>query len=168
MSVKQARHSLMNGGECILGKLESAELQATANEIRVDGKQRSEFRSCSTNTNAVFRISSQRRPPRRAVDHNIDIQPDSKPRLSQPETAELQKQLEQLLQRGCIQPCRSPYGAPVFFVKMADSSLRLACDWRPLNSITVKNQTRLPNFDDLFDSVRGARPSVGVLSSQGA
>ena len=42
MSVKQARQALMNGGECIIGKLEAAELQATANEIRVDGKQRSE------------------------------------------------------------------------------------------------------------------------------
>ena len=40
---------------------------------------------------------------------------------------------------------------------MADSSLRLACDWRSLNSITVKNQACLPNIDDLFDSVRGAR-----------
>ena len=43
VSVKQARQALMNGGECIIGKLESAELQATANEIRVDGKQRSEI-----------------------------------------------------------------------------------------------------------------------------
>ena len=43
MSVKQARHALMNGGECIIAKLESAEMQATANEIRVDGKQRSEI-----------------------------------------------------------------------------------------------------------------------------
>ena len=44
----------MNGGECIIGKLESAELQATANEIRVDGKQRSEISGAAQHTQKLF------------------------------------------------------------------------------------------------------------------
>ena len=102
-------------------------------------------------------------PPKRRVNHEIDTDASAKPpsrppyRLSQPELEELQRQLEKLLLHGFIEPCQSPYGAPVFFVKKADGSLRLVCDWRPLNRITVKTQACLPNIDDLFDTVRGAR-----------
>ena len=61
------------------------------------------------------------------------------------------------MNHGFIEPSSSPYGAPVFFVKKSDGSLRLVCDWRPLNKITTKVQACLPNIDDLFDTVRGAQ-----------
>ena len=32
-----------------------------------------------------------------------------------------------------IEPSKSPFGAPVFFVKKSDGSLRLVCDCRELN-----------------------------------
>ena len=48
-------------------------------------------------------------------------------------------------------------GAPVFFVKKKDGSLRLVCDWRQLNKITVNNEACLPNMDDLFDTVHGCK-----------
>ena len=161
MSVKQARQALKKGAECVIVKLESTDSQASPNyEIRVDGKERSDIQELLNKHTACFpKELPNKLPPRRTVDHNIDVQPDAKPpsrppyRLSQPEMAELQK----LLRQGCVEPSRSPYGAPVFFVKKADGSLRLVCDWRPLNSITVKNQACLPNIDDLFDSVRGAK-----------
>ena len=79
-----------------------------------------------------------------------------------PELNELQRQLQELLDHGFIETSNSPYGAPVFFVKMADGSLplhcrRLVCDWRALNKITTKVQACLPNIDDLFDCVGGAK-----------
>ena len=61
------------------------------------------------------------------------------------------------MNHGFIEQSSSPYGAPVFFVKKSDGSLRLVCDWRPLNKITTKVQACLPNIDDLFDTVRGAQ-----------
>ena len=51
----------------------------------------------------------------------------------------------------------SPLGVLFFFVKKADSSLRLVCDWRDPNRITVKNEVCIPNVDDLFDTVQGSR-----------
>ena len=45
----------------------------------------------------------------------------------------------------------------MFFVKKADGSLRLVCDWRDLNRITVKNEACMLNVDDLFDTVQGSR-----------
>ena len=85
--------------------------------------------------------------------------PPSRPfyRLSKPEMDELQQQLSTLLQRGFIEPSKSPYGAPVFFVKKKDGSLRLVCDWRQLNRITINNEACLPNMDDLFDTVQGCK-----------
>ena len=133
MSVKQARQALKKGAECVIVKLESTDSQASPNyEIRVDGKERSDIQELLNKHTACFpKELPNKLPPRRTVDHNIDVQPDAKPpsrppyRLSQPEMAELQKQLEQLLRQGCVEPSRSPYGAPVFFVKKADGSLRV-------------------------------------------
>ena len=102
-------------------------------------------------------------PPVRTVNHEIDLTPGSAPpsrpafRLSQPELDELQRQISQLLHQGLIEPSKSPFGAPVFFVKKADGSLRMVCDWRQLNKITIKNKACLPNIDDLFDCVQGSK-----------
>ena len=70
---------------------------------------------------------------------------------------ELQCQLEVLLDKGLIEPSRSSYGAPVFFIKKSDGSFRLVCDWRELNKITVKNEACLPNIDDIFDTIQGSK-----------
>ena len=101
-------------------------------------------------------------PPIRDINHEIDLIPGCTPpsrpayRLSQPEMDELSKQINSLIEKGFIEPSKSPFGAPVFFVKKADGSLRLVCDWRELNRITVKNKACLPNVDDLFDAVQGS------------
>ena len=85
--------------------------------------------------------------------------PPSRPfyRLSRPELDELQKQISILLERRLIEPSKSPYGAPVSFVKKKDGSLRLACDWRQLNKMTVNNEACLADMDDLFDTLQGCK-----------
>jgi hypothetical protein len=60
-------------------------------------------------------------PPRRAVDHKIELLPGSTPParvsyyMSPKELVELHKQLTELLEAGFIQPSKAPYGAPVLF-----------------------------------------------------
>ncbi len=68
-------------------------------------------------------------------------------KLSHLERAKLEKQIAELLRLGLIEPSTSPYGAPVLFVQKADGSLRMCCDWRKLNSQTVKNIYPLPRID---------------------
>jgi hypothetical protein len=60
------------------------------------------------------------------------------------ELAELKVQLNELLDKGYIRPCSSPWGCPALFVKKKDQSLRLCVDYRSLNAVIVKNKYPLP------------------------
>ncbi len=101
-------------------------------------------------------------PPERAVDHRIDLLPDSAPvakptyKMSLAEMDELRRQLDDLLNRGFIRPSSSPYGSPVLFVKKKEGDLRLCIDYRALNKQTVKNVYPLPRIDELLDRLDGA------------
>ena len=60
-------------------------------------------------------------PPKRAVDHWIDLEPGVRPpaqdqyRMSPSKWVELYKQLDELLDAEFIQPSKAPYGAPILF-----------------------------------------------------
>ncbi|XP_057545978.1 uncharacterized protein LOC130824972 [Amaranthus tricolor] len=65
-------------------------------------------------------------PPRREVDFHIYLIPDTTPisktpyRFAPAELAELKKQLDELLEKGFIQPSVSPWGAPVLIDDLFD------------------------------------------------
>jgi len=102
-------------------------------------------------------------PPLRTHQHPIVVEPDSVPpykapyRLSVKEDAELRTQLSALLGEGLIQPSKSPYAAPVLFVKKKDGAMRMCIDYRALNKITKKDRFPLPRIDDLLDSLHGSQ-----------
>jgi hypothetical protein len=77
--------------------------------------------------------------------------------MSLPELTELKIQLQELLNKEYIRPSVSPWGAPVLFVKKKDGTLRLGIDYRQLNKVTIKNKYPLPQINDLFDQVGGAK-----------
>ena len=99
----------------------------------------------------------------RSIVHAIEMIPGTKPlsrliyKLSYEETAELKRQLEDLLAKGYIKPSVSPYGAPVLFVQKKEGTLRLCVDYRALNKITVKNRYPLPRIDELLDKLVDAK-----------
>ena len=102
-------------------------------------------------------------PPKRAVDHRIELQPGSQPpsrpsyRMSTSELEALQKELADLTAHGFIQPSKSPYGAPILFVKKKNGKLRMCIDYRALNLVTIKNKRQPPRTDELTDRIRGAK-----------
>ena len=102
-------------------------------------------------------------PPSREVDHRIELTPGAVPpsrptyRLSASELVELKSQLEELTRSGFIQPSKSPFGAPILFVKKKDGTMRMCVDYRALNNVTIKNSYALPRIDELFDRLQGAR-----------
>jgi hypothetical protein len=102
-------------------------------------------------------------PPKRRVDHAIEVMPGVAPpakapyRMSHEELKKLKVQLEELLTKGYIKPSKSPYGAPVLFVHKKDGTLRMCVNYRALNKATVKNRYPLPHINDLFDRLSGAK-----------
>ena len=64
-------------------------------------------------------------------------------RMPPNELAKLKVQLQGLLEKGLIRPSSSPWVCPALFVKK-DKSLQMCVDYRPLNTITVKNKYPLP------------------------
>ena len=102
-------------------------------------------------------------PPKREVDHKIELEPGNAPptkapyRMSPLELDELKKQLAELSAKGFIQPSKSPFGAPVLFVKKKDGSRRLCIDYRALNKFTIKNKYPLPRVAELLDRLNGAK-----------
>ena len=102
-------------------------------------------------------------PPRRPIDHKIELLPWAKPpaqvpyRMAPAKLPELRKQLKELLDSGMIQPSRTPFGAHVLFQKKHDGSLRMCVDYRALNKVTIKNKYPIPLAAELFDRLAKAR-----------
>ncbi|CAL8120214.1 unnamed protein product [Prunus armeniaca] len=102
-------------------------------------------------------------PPRRAVEHEIQLVGDSPLpnlglyRTSVTESDEIKKQIQGLLEQGVIKPSCSPCGSPVLVVPKNDGDWRMCVDYRALNKITIKNRYPLPRIDDLLDQLHGAR-----------
>ena len=98
-------------------------------------------------------------PPKREIDFNIDLLPDTQPifippyRMTPVELRELKEQLKDLLDKEFIRRSVSPWGALVLFVRKKDGSLRMYINYCQLNKVTVKNKYPLPRIDDLFDQV---------------
>ena len=92
------------------------------------------------------------------VTHVIDTQ-NSLPaaqrfyRTSPEKRAEIDRQIEENLSLGLIEPSTSEWHAPVVLVKKADNSWRLCCDYRKLNAITRPQSFPLPRLEDVWDVI---------------
>jgi hypothetical protein len=78
-------------------------------------------------------------------------------KMTPKELAELNVQLKELLDKWYIRPSFSPWSCPALFVKKKDQFLRLCVDYRPLNTVTIKNKYPLPCIDILFYQLVGAK-----------
>ena len=144
--------------QVVLSKSEDDELQ----KVKLM-KQDSRIDLLLKKYNSVFRSElPDGLPPERAVEHEIDVEDGSKPphrslyQLSPAELEAAKEYIEDLLKKGKIRRSKSPYGAPLFFVKEPDK-LRGVVDYRALNRITKKNNAPIPRTDEMFDRIGGAR-----------
>jgi hypothetical protein len=102
-------------------------------------------------------------PPSRPVEHTIVLEPDTRPifkkgwRLSPLELEEARKQITELLDKGWIRMSRSPWSAPILFVKKKNGQLRMCVDYRALNDATVKDRGPLPRISELLDQLAGSK-----------
>jgi hypothetical protein len=61
-------------------------------------------------------------------------------RMGTTELKELQRWLEEILNKGYICPSVSPWGALMLFVNKKYGTLRMCIDFRQLNEVTIKKK----------------------------
>ncbi|MCO5763134.1 MAG: reverse transcriptase domain-containing protein [Chromatiaceae bacterium] len=69
---------------------------------------------------------------------------------------QVDKELDDMLQMGVIQPSLSPWNSPVVVVKKPDNTLRFCVDFRAINKITLRDPYGMPTIDELRDQISGA------------
>jgi len=73
-------------------------------------------------------------------------------RTSPNEAKEIQKQVNELLEKGWVQHNMSPCAMPVILVPKKDGTWRMCIDCRAINNITIKYRHPIPWLDDLLMS----------------
>jgi hypothetical protein len=101
-------------------------------------------------------------PPSRACNHAIPLRPEAQPFYIRPYRYppalkdEIERQVEEMLSQGLIQPSHSLFSSPVLLVKKKDDSYRFCVNFRKLNSLTIKSKYPVPIIDQLLDELHQA------------
>ena len=110
----------------------------------------------------VFQEPPKGLQPLRGIKHQIDfIQGSSLPnrpayRTSPKEAKEIQKQENELLEKGWVQHGMSPCAMLVILVPKKDGTWRMYIDCMAINNITIKYRHPIPRLDDLIDELHDA------------
>ena len=97
------------------------------------------------------------------VQHDIPVFPGTRPikqpphRLGPEKEAEVQRQIEGLLEKGLIEPACGAWSSPVVLVRKKDGTWRFCVDYRKLNAVTQYDAYPLPRIDESLDALSGSR-----------
>ena len=97
------------------------------------------------------------------VQHEIPTVPQTRPfrqparRLGAEKEAEVDQQIQELLDKGLIEPANGAWSSPVVLVKKKDGKWRFCIDYRRLNSVTIQDAYPLPRIDESLDALAGSK-----------
>jgi hypothetical protein len=109
----------------------------------------------------LFAVPSQL-PPTRACDHSIPLIDGASPvnvrpyRFAPVLKDEIERQIQDMLKSGIIQPSSSSFSPSFLLVKKKDNSWRFCVDYHHLNAITKKVKYPVPIIDELLDELSQA------------
>lgn len=89
--------------------------------------------------------------------HTNDVIKSSPFQLAPPKLEEMNKQINDLLQKNIISESKSGYSSPAFLVPKPNQKWRLVVDYRRLNKLIDTEATPLPNIDISFHWFNKAR-----------
>jgi len=101
-------------------------------------------------------------PPSRQIDHSIPLKEGIAPVNVRPycyahyQKEEIEKQVQEMLNSGLVQPSTNPFSSPVILVKKKDGNWRFCTDYRALNAATIKDRFPIPTVEDMLDELYGA------------
>ncbi|UOH85548.1 hypothetical protein LQV05_002376 [Cryptococcus neoformans] len=97
------------------------------------------------------------------VRHHINILPNTAPvakagfRVPLAWRETLRQEIEKHRAAGRLRPSSSPWAAPAFLIRKDNGKFRFLCDFRGLNSVTVKDRTPVPIIDDILQRAAHGR-----------
>ena len=78
-------------------------------------------------------------------------------RLPLTKKQEVERQLHDMLEQGIIKESSSSWSSPITLVPKRNGEQRFCVDYRKLNAVTHKDAYPLPNIQDIFDNLHGAK-----------
>ena len=69
--------------------------------------------------------------------------------------ADATKEVQNMLDKGLIEPSQSPWASPIVLVTKKDGTMRFCVDYRKLNDLTLKDAYPLPRIDVTLDKLSG-------------
>lgn len=95
------------------------------------------------------------------VEHKIKTTAEPIKQRFYPISPALQKyvyaELDDMLEKGIIEPSNSPWSSPIVMVKKPDGSYRFCVDYRKLNKVTERDAYPLPLVANTLEKLRDAR-----------
>ena len=110
----------------------------------------------------VFPFSDDQLGRTSLVQHTIDTG-DAMPIKQRPyrttpgNKQEIDRQVDDMLQRGIIQESVSPWSSPVVLVKKKNGEMRFCVDFRAINKVTKKDSFPMPLVADTLDALSGTQ-----------
>ena len=97
------------------------------------------------------------------VEHRIVTTPQFIPKLMRPYRVpellkpEVDHQIKELLDSGLIRPSNSPMASPIVCVAKKQGGVRIACDYRYVNSFTIGDAFPMPTVNETLYKIGGAK-----------
>lgn len=98
------------------------------------------------------------------VECNIKMKPEAKPFISRVyktsphQREEIEKQVNEMLQKGIIKSVVSDYSSPVVLVDKKDKTSRMCIDYRKLNEQMMDDSYPLPNLNEQLEMIGMSKP----------
>ena len=88
-------------------------------------------------------------------------------RLSEPNLAEVQKQIAALLAQNVIRKSNSPFAFPIVLARRPGSDkIRVCCDFRLLNDMTEPYPYSMPNLHEVLDRLAGKKYECECIANK--